>query len=59
MKLDLAQIFPEELSDKEASHLADIFIELAFAVESHYYSQIVRYSESLANPNLDDVPYKS
>jgi hypothetical protein len=58
MKLDLEEIFPEELSGKEAFYLADIFMELALAIESRYYSRILRYSKSL-NPDPDDFTYKS
>lgn len=48
MNFDLEQIFPEGLTDKEISHLADIFMELALAVEAHYYPRLVRYNKSLS-----------
>jgi len=47
MNLDLYEILPEEISDADAAHLADIFMELAVAIESHYYAQIKRYNKSL------------
>ena len=43
LNLDLYEILPEEVSDEEASHLADIFMKLALAIESHYYAQIKRH----------------
>ena len=48
MNLKLYEILPEEISDAEAAHLADIFMKLALAVESHYYSQIIRHNKSLS-----------
>ena len=47
MSLNLYEILPEEISDAEAARLADIFMELALAVESHYYSQIIRHLKTL------------
>lgn len=47
MKLDLYEILPEEISDAEAALLADIFMKLALAVESHYYPQIIRHIKTL------------
>jgi len=48
MKLDLYKILPEEISDAEAVRLADIFMDLALAIESHYYSQIIRHIKTLS-----------
>lgn len=51
MNLDLYEILPEEISDAEATRLADIFMELALAIESHYYAQIKRHkSTTLGSP---------
>ena len=47
MSLNLCDILPEEISDAEASLIADIFMELALAIENHYYSQIRRHAEVL------------
>ena len=46
MNFNLHEILLEKLSDKEASHIANIFMELALAIESHYYAQIVRYDRT-------------
>jgi hypothetical protein len=48
MNLNLYEILPEEISDEEAARLADILMELALAVESHYYSQIIRHIKTLS-----------
>jgi hypothetical protein len=48
MNLDLHEILPEEISDAEAARLADILMGLALAVESHYYSQIIRHIRTLS-----------
>ena len=36
------------ISDAEAARLANILMELALAVESHYYSQIIRHIKTLS-----------
>ena len=48
MSLDLHEILPEEISDAEAARLANILMELALAVENHYYSQIRRHIKALS-----------
>ena len=48
MSLNLYEILPEDISDAEAARLADIFMELALAVENHYYSQIIRHIKTLS-----------
>jgi hypothetical protein len=56
--MDLHKILPAELklSDKEASLIADIFMNLALAIENHYYTQIVRYNKKTEEkyPHLKD-----
>jgi hypothetical protein len=59
MELNLYKILPEEISDAEAVHLADILLKLALAlenndlmklalaVEQHYYGQIRRHFETI------------
>lgn len=54
MNLNLYEILPEEVSDEEASHLADIFMNLALAIESHYYTQIKRHLKT--NPTESAEP---
>ena len=48
MNLNLHEILPEEISDAEASLIADIFMELALAIENHYYPQIRRHIKTLS-----------
>lgn len=48
MGLNLHDILPEEISDAEASLIADVFMELALAIESHYYSRIKRHVKTLS-----------
>ncbi len=48
MSLNLCDILPEEISDAEASLIADIFMELALAIENHYYPQIRRHIKTLS-----------
>jgi hypothetical protein len=60
--MDLHKILPAELklSDKEASLIADIFMNLALAIENHYYTQIVRYNKKTEEkyPHLkDEYPF--
>lgn len=43
---DFYNLLPEDISDTEAAHLADILMTLALAVEGHYYSQIVRHTKA-------------
>jgi len=47
MPVTLYDILPHEISDEEAAHIADIFMEFALAIENHYYSQIRRHAEVL------------
>jgi hypothetical protein len=48
MSLNLYEILPEEISDAQASLIADIFMELALAIESHYYTQIRRHLKTFS-----------
>jgi hypothetical protein len=49
MNLNLYELLPEEISDAEATHLADIFMALALAIESHYYVQIKRHLKATSS----------
>ena len=40
MNLDLYEILPEEIPDEEADRLTTFFMDLALAIESHYYGQV-------------------
>jgi hypothetical protein len=55
MNLDLHEILPEEISDAEAARLADIFMKLALAVESHYYPQIIRHIRALSAASEEPI----
>jgi hypothetical protein len=58
MQIELDKIFPEQLTDKEISHIADVFMELALAIESHYYPQLRRYNKSLEDfEHNDEFPF--
>ena len=48
MSLSLYDILPEEISDAEASLIADIFMDLALAIESHYYTRLRRHIKTLS-----------
>lgn len=48
MNINFYEILPEELSDEEAAHLADIFMNLALAIESLYYPQIKRHIKAIS-----------
>lgn len=48
MKLNLCEILPEEVSDEAAAHLADVFMNLALAIESLYYPQIKRHIKAIS-----------
>lgn len=45
-------ILPEEISDETAHHLVNFFMDLALALESRYYSQIMRYAKDNAPPSV-------
>ena len=47
--MHLYEILPEEVSDEAAAHLAEIFRELALAIEEHYYAQIHRHNKTIAS----------
>ena len=38
---------PHELSDEAAAQLSEMFNDLAFSFDGHYFSQITRYKASL------------
>jgi hypothetical protein len=45
---NLYELLPADLSDAEAARLADIFMDLALGIESHYYPQIRRHIKALS-----------
>jgi len=47
MNLDLYRILPEEIPDEEADRLTTFFMDLALAIESHYYGQVSRYNRHI------------
>lgn len=54
MSLNLYDILPEEISDEEAAHLTSILMDLALAIENHYYPQIRRHMEALSEASEED-----
>lgn len=41
----LHDILPKEISDETAFHLTNFAMDLALAIESHYFTQIRRYAD--------------
>lgn len=54
MSLNLYDILPEEISDENAAHLANILMELALAIENHYYPQIKRHIKALSEASEEN-----
>ena len=50
MRYNPYEFLPEEISDEAAVHLADIFMNIALSIESHYYGQITRYYKECVPP---------
>ena len=50
MNIHLYDLLPEEVSDETAFHLVNIFMDLALAIESHYFTQIRRYTSVDVEP---------
>ena len=50
MIVDITEIFPNEISDETAHYLVNFFMDMALALESHYYGQIARYAKDNAPP---------
>ena len=42
MNINLDELLPDAVSDETASHIANFMMELALAIDSHYYAQIMR-----------------
>ena len=43
MNINLEELLPEDVSDETAFHIANVMMDLALAVESHYFTQIRRH----------------
>lgn len=41
----LIELLPEGISDETAYHLTHFMMELALAIEKHYFSQLMRFSK--------------
>jgi hypothetical protein len=41
----LSDLLPEKMSDEAAHRLVNFMFELALAVESYYFAQLMRYSK--------------
>ena len=55
MVTNLYKYFPTDISDEAAFHVVNFFMDLACALEEHYYGQIKRYSDEnmpLAPPDF-------
>lgn len=49
---DIYELLPEKISDEGAYHLVEFLMNLALALESHYFDQIMRYDKD----NASDYP---
>lgn len=54
MITDLNELFPQSISDETAYQLSEFFMALALKIESHYYSQIIRYIRENRPDDFDD-----
>ena len=43
MSINLEELLPEDVSDETAFHLANFMMDLALAVDSHYFAQVRRH----------------
>ena len=41
----LIDILPKEISDETAYHLTNFMVDLALAIENHYFDQLMRFSK--------------
>lgn len=48
--IDINEILPEEISDEAANYLVNFFMDLALALESHYFNHIRRYAKDNEPP---------
>jgi hypothetical protein len=46
MSINFRELLPEEISDEGAYHVVNIFMDLALALESHYFAKTRRYSKN-------------
>lgn len=51
----LHDILPKEISDETAFHLTNFVMDLALAIESHYFTQIIRYGDEVNPPKLPEL----
>ena len=54
MKIDINDMFPEELSDETIYHMVAFFANFAAALESCYFAQMRRHLNSMSKSNLMD-----
>lgn len=55
MITNLQGLFPEGISDETAYHLVNFAMDLALALESHYFGQIRRFTND--NMSFDPTEY--
>jgi hypothetical protein len=48
--IDINKILPEEISDETAYYLVNFFMDLALALESHYFNHITGYAKDNEPP---------
>jgi len=49
---NIYELLPEKISDESAYHLVNFIMNLALELESHYFTQIMRYDKN----NSPDYP---
>jgi len=57
MSIDAETLFPTGLSDEAATALCDCLNALAFAADSHYLHQILRYRSQQQAPLAPNRPW--
>lgn len=44
MHINLEEFLPEDVSDETAAHIVNFMMELAMALDSHYFAKMMRRS---------------
>lgn len=46
MHINFEELLPEDVSDESAFHIANFMMDLALAVDSHYFAQLRRHCKN-------------
>ena len=52
----LIDILPKKISDETAYHLTNFIVDLALAIENHYFDQLMRFSKEELD-NLENTEW--